>query len=453
MRSIRLGRALAATATLLALAPAGAAAAASHPKHRDAGSVSCRVSLHVEERLITSGDLVNVSGTLGCPPGAPASPTVSIFEHSGGTPGVKMIGTATPAQNGFFSILPVPVTLDSYFYAAVLGAHSRVVRVAVAPTVELVGPPEGTQLFTTARGLGLGPKHNAVTFTGKVEPAPEVGAQVVLQREDGTANEQWHAIQRGHVGPGGVFTLIHNFIVPGDANLRVLVRPHGRFTVRGESTPLSYEISQEENPKLTINSSADPVPYEQPVTITGTLEKGAFQPVTLQGHPRGNPGFTTVEKATTNEKGEYTFTIAKALRNTYYKVTATGQSSAILYEGVKYVLTPNAPPSTTSSGSLVTFTGTVTPVHVNHPVYLERQSTLGSGGYHVVALGRVEGTGSYKIEHLVVGSGKETYRIRIPGDPENQAAFGSPFTIEVTPSMATTLRPVKPSVLPSEGQV
>ncbi len=83
----------------------------------------------------------------------------------------------------------------------------------------LAGPPEGSQLLTG--------KGNRVTFTGTVNPA-DAGARVVLQRQNALTGNEWHRIDRASWEAGGSFTITHTFRVPGDANLRVLVRSQGR---------------------------------------------------------------------------------------------------------------------------------------------------------------------------------------------------------------------------------
>jgi hypothetical protein len=448
MRSIKLGRGLAAAAALLAVAPAGAFAAGSHHKvkgHPNAGAAKgCRVSLEAMEPLITTGESVQIKGALSCPGGiaAGAGQTVTIFEHSGGAPGFKFLGTAVTGSGDVYALPALAITVDSSFYATVNGARSATKRVKVAPKVTLKGPP-GSQLFT-------GP-HNRATFTGTVSPA-DVGAQVILQREGATGKEEWHAIQRGTVGPGGVFTITHKFLEAGAANLRVLVRPlPGKFTFRGISEPLEYQISQAQNPLLEINS-APAVAYQQAVSVTGVLKNGHSVPVTLLAHPRGSGPFTEVGKTTTDGSGNYTFAIAHATRNTFYKVTGGGVSSAVLYQGVSYVLgTPTVSKSTVSSGEPVTFSGTITPARA-HVVYVERQDAFGSG-FHVVDVGVADpSTGAYTITRRVAGSGKVLYRIRIPGDPENQGAYSAQLPIEVTAATLAPLRAVAPSVLPSEGE-
>jgi hypothetical protein len=449
MRSIKLRPALAAAALSLALAPS-AALAAKHSKpnaHRHASPAGCHLTIFAEPRVVTGGEPVQVFGQVGCPgAGASAiSQAVTIYERSKGTPGFKVVGTATTGPGGFYSMIPPTVTTDSFFYARAVGARSANRPVRVAPQVTLATPPtapDGAQLRTG--------KRNAVTFAGSVSPA-DAGAEVLLQRENSASFEEWVPIQRGVVSPGGTFSMSHRFIVPGDANIRVIVRPHGNFSVRGVSNTLSYEISQAQNPKLTLNASADPISYGQPVTLSGILAGGANQKVTLLSHPRGQKAFTKVTEATTNGSGEYTFA-EKPLQNTYYRVTSGAINSAVLFEGVKYVLTAAVSATTIPAGQSLTFSGTVTPDHVGHVVYLERENLFG-GGFHVADVGTVTSASTYSIGHFVFGSGKQVFRIKVPGDPENQAISSTPFAIVVTPSPAALLHPAPAGKLPGEGKV
>ncbi|HXP29360.1 MAG TPA: hypothetical protein VN804_06360, partial [Solirubrobacteraceae bacterium] len=62
--------------------------------------------------------------------------------------------------------------------------------------------------------------------------------------------------------------------MPGDANIRVVVRPRD-VNVAAATTPLSYEISQTENPRLTIETTADPLAYTQSATLSGVLASAA----------------------------------------------------------------------------------------------------------------------------------------------------------------------------------
>ena len=133
----------------------------------------------------------------------------------------------------------------------------------MAAQVELKGPAENVQLQA---GLRTG-RRNRVTFTGTVSPA-DIGAQVILQRQDALTGNEWHRIGSGLVATGpsptvGSFSITHRFLVPGDANIRVLLRSQRR----NASTPsnfLTYEISQAQNASLTIKSSAIRSPSGSP---------------------------------------------------------------------------------------------------------------------------------------------------------------------------------------------
>ena len=176
--------------------------------------------------------------------------------------------------------------------------------------------------------------------------------------------EEWRRIGLGQVGPGGSFSITHNFVVAGDSNIRVVVRPF-RFNTRGASEPRSYEISQAQNPQLTIQSSANPLAYGQPATISGTLGAGtaaavASTPVTLLARTRLQHKFAPVATGVTGAGGSYAFAAQTPQQSTFYRVTGAGKSSAVLFEGVKYVLTAAASATTAQAGQPVTFSGTVT---------------------------------------------------------------------------------------------
>jgi hypothetical protein len=141
------------------------------------------------------------------------------------------------------------------------------------------------------------------------------------------------------------------------------------------------------------------------------------------------------------------------VNSTLYRVKVAGQKSAVLYEGVKDVLTAEASPTTLPAGQAVTFSGTVAPDHTGHVVYLERENASGTG-FHVVQVGHVLGGSTYSIVHQVYVPGTKVYRIDIPGGPENGRALSQPFTIQVTPAAASALETEAPgnSSVPSEGQ-
>ena len=131
---------------------------------------------------------------------------------------------------------------------------------------------------------------------------------------------------------------------------------------------------------------------------------------------------------------------------------AAGKSSAVLYEGVKDVLTAQVSATTVGAGQSLTFAGAVAPDHTGHVIYLERQNTTG-GDFHVVQVARLKVGSAYSIAHTVYEPGVKVFRVKIPGGPENEGAASTPFTITVTPAPAAALLPEAPanSTLPSEG--
>jgi hypothetical protein len=441
MRSIKLTAAIAAAATLLMLAATGASARPLGHKHEGAAS-KCHIDLFAEPHTITSGESVEVFGQLRCPHkgASTAGQTVTVYGRSVGSPAFKVLGTPTTGAGGFYSLVQSDVTASSSYYASGLGARSGTRTVRVAPVVTLNGPSETVPLFTGFR--------SRVTFTGAVTPA-DAGAEVVLQRETATSSEEWGAIQFGTVGEGGLYSITHAFGAPGDANIRVVVRPYGKFSVRGISNTLSYGISQKQNPNLTIHTSAYSVPYGSPVTVSGILAAGAGKTVTLLASTFGKE-FAPVTTTTTTG-GDYSF-IVTPLQNTRYRVTGGGLKSAVLFEGVKYILTAGASAKTVQAGQPLRFAGTVTPGTVGKLVYLERENSSGSG-FHVVDGGTVEPGGTYSITDYIFGSGKAVFRVKIPGDPDNQQASSETFPVEVTPAPPSLLKPAAQPKVPNEGTV
>ena len=446
--------------TLVATADARSARRISFPGR-------CRISIEVAPRQITAGDPVTIFGKLTCRRHrGEVGAVVKLFHHLSDSFGYSYVQSARTDAQGFYEFTRADGVVNSNrsWVVSARGTHSAARRIRVAAQVTLSGPPVGTQLLTG--------HPNAVTFTGTVNPA-DVGARVILQRQNATTGGEWRRIDRGVVTQGGTFSIVHPFIVPGDANIRVLVRSQGR-NIPTASNELEYEISQAQNPALTINASADPISFGQSVTITGTLvgTGGANQPMELLARTRLQDNFAPIAMATTDASGNYAFPAQSPANSTFYRVATlkscvtppnavrvcTPQAnhgqvmSAVLYEGVKDVLSAAVSATTVQAGSEVTFTGTVAPSHPGHIIYLERQNAS-NGGFHVVQVGLVNPDSTYSIAHRLYDPGTKVFRVHIPGGPENEGAASAPFTIVVTPGPASALTPEVPgnSSLPSEG--
>lgn len=458
MRSIKLVPLLTAAAALLAMAPAGASARrASAHAH---ATRPCHVRLEYPRPPVPNGEAVTINGTLSCPKAiSPAGHAVTLLQQSAPKAGFASVAAATTEAGGAFQVVTPALTTNSIFYAVVEGAQSarRTIRVSAPITASPPTPPDGAQLFT-AGGHNLR-KQNAVTFAGEVSSA-DAGAPVVLQRENATGPEDWRPIDRSFVDSHGKYAIVHHFQVPGEANIRVLVHPR-KINAAAATSPVSYEISQAQNPALTIETSADPTPFDQPVTIKGVVAGAAAKtPVTLLARTAGGGPFAPVASAVTGDKGAYEFAKQTPLKNTAYKVSAASAQSAVLFQGVKYALTVSPTIGTIAAGQPVTFSGAVLPALVGHVVYLERQGALRLG-WRVIDVGTVSAPANpteaapFTIVHAFRTPGTARLRVKIPGDPGNQGAAGAPFELTVTQTPASALAPEAPgnSRLPSEGQL
>lgn len=462
MRSIKLVPLLTAAAALLALAPAGASArrAVSHAHVHAARPCHVRLETPRPPVTVPSGEAVTLNGALVCPKAvSPAGHAVTLFEQSAPKPGFAAVATATTETNGAFQASTPALSTNSIFYAVIEGAQSarRTIRVSAPITSGAPTPPDGAQLFT-AGGRGLS-KPNTVTFAGEVSEA-DAGAVVTLQRENATGAEDWRAIGRSTVDSHGKYAIVHHFRVPGEANIRVVVHP-GKVNVAAATSPVSYEISQAQNPALTIETSADPTPFDQPVTIKGIVAGAAAKtPVTLLARSGGGQFAPVASAVTADQGGAYEFAKLSPLKNTAYKVTTASTQSAVLFQGVKYALTVSPAVGTIAAGQPVTFSGAVLPALVGHVVYLERQGALRLG-WRVIDVGTVSAPSNsteaapFSIVHAFRAPGTARLRVKIPGDPGNQGAAGVPFALTVTPTPASALAPEAPgnSRLPSEGQL
>jgi hypothetical protein len=440
MRSRRLVPAIMAAISLLVLVPSSAFAR-KHPSPNG----RCAININVAPREIVAGDSVVIFGRLRCLDQAnDANQEVKLFHHLVGLPGFDFVQSTTTDANGFYELSPADgvVETNRSWYVRSDRARSATKGIRVAAQVTLSGPAEGQLLTGVA---------NHVTFTGTVSPA-DVGARVILQRQSSTTGGQWHHIDTGVVDATGNFTIVHTFIVPGDANIRVLVRSQGR-NIPSVSNELAYAISQAQNAELTIQASADPIAFGEAVTISGKLASGPNQPVTLLARTRHQHGFARVAQVSTNAEGVYSFPPQSPVNSTFYKVTSAHISSAVLFEGVKDVLTAQVSATTVQAGQSVAFSGIVSPDHTGHVIYLERQNAHGPG-FHVIQVASVGAGSTYSIVHRLYDPGTKVLRIHIPGGPENQGAASQPFSIQVTPAPASTLMPEasENSTLPPEGQ-
>jgi hypothetical protein len=404
-------------------------AAQATPQRHAGRQGGCQAEIGVASSTITAGESATLAGSLVCAVSAGAAEqTVTIYQHDVGTPGFSVAGSATTEASGAYRFTTGELETNGVFYVRCQGARSERVSVKVAPLVTISPSPEDTQLSIAGRRGDAGASaSNTVTFAGTVGP-DAAGARVVLQRESSTVEENWLRIGVGEVGPDGAYSITHTFSIPGSANIRVVVRARGLLA--GVSEPLSYQIAQRQNPRLTIQASPGPLSYGQSVTLSGTAAGGAHVPLTLLARTRDS-AFAPVATVMTDAAGSYTFPAQSPLRSMLYRVTGARSSSATLFEAVKPVLTAQVASTNVQAGEPLMFSGTVTPDHTGQVVYLERQNADGVG-FHIVAAGTLDPGGTYSIEHTASGAATQVFRIKIAGDGEEQAVASEPFEIQVT---------------------
>jgi hypothetical protein len=450
MRSPKLTSAVMAAAAVMALVMAGAAAASKHSnvvKKHTAHAGVCSVSLNVAPRLLTAGETALAYGQATCPGGTEASQPVTLYQRAAGSPGFSVAGTTTTDAKGFYQLATAALASNTQFYSAVGSALSHRRNVKVAAQVTLVGPPETKTLFS---GIHTG-RRNAVTFTGTVSPS-DAGATVVLQRQNSIRGNEWSWIASTIVNSSGGFAITHAFVVPGPSDVRVVVRSNHR-NVASPSNVLSYNISQAQNPSLTILSTADPIAFGGATVVNGTAAGAPNTTLTLLGHA-AHDRFAPVATTTTNAKGEYAFGPQSPAVSTFYKVQGAGRTSAVLYQGVKYVLTAAPLATTVLSGQAVSFSGTVSPAATGHTIYIERRN-INNTGFHVAGTGTVGPGGAYTISRIFYAPGTDVLRVKIPGDFTHGGTASEPFSITIAPLPTAKLKPEPQGngSLPPEGKV
>jgi len=386
---------------------------------------SCDVSLEAPAAL-NAGEALVLKGRLTCAEASEAAgQTVSIFEHSAGTPGYQEAATAITEADGSFTVTPPSVETNSLFYARFGRFRSPRSATRVTPLVTLAGPAHGAVLPMSARH-----SRSPIRFTGTVSPA-DTGAPVTLQRERPAGSGEWRRVAVSRVAADGSFAFLHSFRAAGPIVLRALVHRYAH-RLPAVSETLSYEVSQAQNPALTISADPHFVGFGQAVTITGKLAGPAGRTVTLSGRGAGGD-YAPVATATTGEDGSYTFSDTPS-GTTDYRVSANGLHSMPVRVYVTYALTATPSATTLTEGEGFTITGTVAPASPGARVYLKRTARSGAG-YETLGYATVAADSSYTIDVPPSAPGTATYRVQIPrGAAGVQGTSSAPVLVTTAPA-------------------
>jgi hypothetical protein len=387
----------------------------------------CSVELTPAPSTLGAGETITLSGSLVCPVAEEsAGQDVTIFEHTAGTRGKSIAGVATTEEDGTFHFTTEALQSNSVFSARYLRAHSSREAVKVSTTITLEGPAT-PQLRAASHNSRFGTQASAgVAFTGSVSAA-DAGARVVLQREVDAAAEEWRRIGIAQVAPDGTYTITHAFSRTGSATVRTVVRRHGQRPAVSE--PLTYDVVRNQNPALTFEASLDPVPYGQPVTLSGTAAGATGTSVVLES--RAHDGsYATVAETSTDAEGNYSFE-ETPLADTVYRVRLGKLTSAPRFEEVVPLLSASLSSPTATVGTPGEVSGTITPAAGGETVHLQRRDVSGVG-YHLVASTTTDAEGNYSFEVTSAAPGSERYRVTVARLGELGASMSSVMVLEAS---------------------
>jgi hypothetical protein len=428
MRSRNCVRAALLCALAASAAVPASASAASHPVHDDG------LTIAATPNPIVAGTGVLIYGQL---KGSDvAGQTIHLYHRINPAAQFTLISTTTTNQYGFYEFTRaegVVITNRNWYVEGPGTTHSRTIHERVASTLTL---SESSSATTTG---------SKVLFTGSVYPA-HPGQTVDIQEQDSTHGDGWRTIAEGRTNAASAFSIAHAFRTAGDDTLRAFLPGNDR-NIAGSSDATTLEVQQTENPAFTINTSAAEITTGTPVTISGTLyapgsttTPDAAVGVTLYGRTVGGH-FAELATSVTGVDGSYSFPETPAANMVYKVETAASASvhTANLYEAVSDTVTLSASATSATVGTPVDFSGTVTPDHTGHAIYL--QVLTAKGGWQDVQ-GQSVGSGSrYDFSYAFGQPGTYTVRARIFGGPDNVGAGSTPVTVTVAGDAAASSLP------------
>ena len=146
---------------------------------------------------------------------------------------------------------------------------------------------------------------------------------------------------------------------------------------------------------VTLKASADTVTFSTPLTLTGSVqgEKGGVI-VALERRATTSAPFVAAGTATTDAKGDFSFSERPPVNTVYRAIAATAPpaTSAEVTAAVAPLVGLRTGDSTPRKGRRVRFRGTVRPAHDGRRVAIQRRSA--DGTWRTVAAPRLRDAGS-----------------------------------------------------------
>jgi hypothetical protein len=408
---------MAVAAALLMVLPSTANAAV-HPRHNRGLTIASTPD------PITAGDGVLIYGRLLGPDNAHRR--IRLFHRINPAQQFTPVSVTRTNRYGFYEFIRadgVVTTNRNWFVLGPRHTHSHTIHEWVSAIVTLAA---NTTSATTA---------DTINFSGTVSPALN-HQRVLLQEQDSSApsGTGWKTIDSGYTNSSSGYGIPHRFRSPGSYTLRAFF-PNNPRNIASQSAGIAVTVQQEQNPSFTINASAQPITDGQPETITGTLYADGStttvqpnQPVTLYART-GTGAFKALQSALTSSEGAYTFTATPSYNTAYYVRAGHGENTAVLFVGVQDVVNASLSASALAVGDAVKVSGTVTPDHTGHVLYLQQQN---SAGQWVDVETSYLTTGSvFAFKYTPGMAGTLNLRVQITGGPWSIGGISStmPLTI------------------------
>jgi hypothetical protein len=408
---------LALTALITALLMALPATANAAPHHNRG------LTIRTSEDPISAGQGVLIYGQLMGPDSA--GKRIWLFHRIDPAGHFTPVGVTRTNSAGFYEFIRADGVVKSNRNWFVLGprdTHSRTVHEWVSAVVTLNAD---TATATTAQ---------TVSFTGTVFPAHS-GQRVLLQEQVSTDGNGWKTIDVGYTKSDSSFSITHHFRTAGSYTLRAFF-PADPRNIAGESPSINLAVQQQQNPSFTIDGSAQAIVNGQSEMITGTLyadgSTTTVQPnasVTLYGR-QGTGQFRALQTMQTDGNGQYSFTTMPLHNTVYHVVAGHKEKTANLYVGVQDVVSAALSSSTIAVGDAVKVSGTVTPAHNGHLIYLQEQNSAGQ--WVDIEVGRLSDASTFMFGYTPGQTGAFNLRVQITGGPWNIGGVSSTLPLTVS---------------------
>jgi hypothetical protein len=191
------------------------------------------------------------------------------------------------------------------------------------------------------------------------------------------------------------------------------------------------------NHGLTIAAAPNPIASGEPVLIYGQLNgpSHAGRRITVWHHLAGvRGGYTVVQRTTTDANGFWSITRAAGVVTTnraWFATAGRGVHSRTIHERVRATVTLDEPTGPLTTGTPISFTGTVSPDHAGEHVVLQQQVGANGDRWRTIEHARIRAGGHFTIVHRFRTPGDRTLRAVFRGDRRNVRGASTPISITV----------------------